>query len=181
MSEIETDIETEIENGAETGNESGNETGTGAESGTGTETEVSNRNQALQEWLQDCPYATDLYFNFAPAEPGVTGVSPVSGEAVIKRYLGGYSLKGYDFGVVQYIPVNMDVPNNTENTDAMHSVEQFMDWVKEQNAQKNLPDFEGCAVQRVEVLNNMPVVSGQDDEVAKYMFQCRVTYLEKEL
>lgn len=141
----------------------------------------NNRNEALQEWLQESPYATDLFFNFAPTEPGTTAVAPVSGEAVIKRYLGGYSLKGYDFGVVQYIPVNMDVPNNTDNTDAMYSVEQFMNWVKEQNAQQNFPDFEGCNVQRVEVLNNMPVVAGQDDEVAKYMFQCRVTYVEKEL
>ena len=81
---------------------------------------------------------------------------------------------------MQYIPVNMDVPNNEENADAMYSVEQFMDWVKSQNAQQSFPVFEGCEVQRVEVLNNMPVVTGQDDEVAKYMFQCRVTYLEKE-
>ena len=141
----------------------------------------NNRNQALQEWLQESPYTTNLYFNFAPAEPGVTGVAPVAGESVLKRYLGGYSLKIYDFGVIQYFPVNMDVPNGTDNVETMFSVEQFMDWVKDQNTQQNFPDFEGCDVQRVEVLNNMPVVAGQDDEVAKYMFQCRVTYIEKEL
>lgn len=140
----------------------------------------NNRNQAIQEWLQGSPYVTDLFFNFSPAEPGVTSVAPVSGEQVLRRYLGGWTLKIYEFGVVQYIPVNMDVPNNEENADAMYSVEQFMDWVKSQNAQQSFPVFEGCEVQRVEVLNNMPVVTGQDDEVAKYMFQCRVTYLEKE-
>ena len=32
----------------------------------------NNRNQAIQEWLQGSPYVTDLFFNFSPAEPGVT-------------------------------------------------------------------------------------------------------------
>ena len=183
MSEIETPVETEIENGTETGAETGNETGTsaGSETGTETQTESTNRNQALQEWLAGSPYVTDLYFNFAPAEAGVTGVASVSGERILKAYMGWYVLKAYEFGVIQYKPINTDIPNNSDNADAMHDVELFMNWVKEQNDEKNFPEFEGCTVQRVEVLNNVPMVTGQDDEVARYMYQCRVTYLEKEL
>lgn len=141
---------------------------------------LNNRNEALQGWLAQSPYITDLYFNFAPAEAGVTGVTPVSGERVLRRYLGGYSLVEYDFGVVQYKPVNTDVPNNSDNADEMYNVELLMAWIEDQNRLKNFPAFEGCEVQKVEVLNNMPVVAGQDDEVAKYMVQCRVTYLSKE-
>ena len=135
----------------------------------------NNRNQALQEWLAQSPYVTDLYFNFAPTEAGVTGVSSISGETVLKRYCGGWALKQYDFGVVQYKPIN------TDNAAEMYDVDLLMDWIKEQDKERNYPVFEGCTVQRVEVLNNMPVVTGQDDEVARYMAQCRVTYLEKEL
>ncbi len=141
----------------------------------------NNRNQALQEWLAQSPYVTDLYFNFAPTEAGVTGVSSISGETVLKRYCGGWALKQYDFGVVQYKPINTDVPNNTDNAAEMYDVDLLMDWIKEQDKERNYPVFEGCTIQRVEVLNNMPVVTGQDDEVAKYMCQCRVTYIEKEL
>lgn len=140
----------------------------------------NNRNQALQEWLSASPYLTDLYFNFAPAEAGVTNVAAVSGERVLKHYLGGDAMMCYDFGVVQYKPVNMDIPNSPDNADAMNDVELFMDWVREQNALRNFPDFEGCEIQRVEVLNNLPIAAGQDDEVAKYMFECRVTYVGKE-
>lgn len=140
----------------------------------------NNRNQALQDWFSQSPYVTDLYFNFTPAEEGVTGVAPISGETVLKRYLGGYALKEYDFGVVQFKSVNTDVPNNNDNATEMYDVDLLMDWIKEQDKQRNYPNFEGCTIQRVEVLNNMPVVTGQDDEVAKYMCQCRVTYLEKE-
>lgn len=139
-----------------------------------------NRNEALQAWLADSPFVTDLYFNFGPAEPGVTALVPVSGERVLKRYGGGYALMCYEFGVVQYKPVNLDVPNNTENADAMHDVELFMDWIREQNRERNFPEFEDCDVQRVEVLNNLPVSAGQDSEVAKYMYTCRVTYCAKE-
>ena len=94
--------------------------------------------------------------------------------------MGGWALKEYDFGVVQYKPINTNVPNNSDNAAEMFDVDLLMDWIKEQNKQRNFPQFEGCTVQRVEVLNNMPVVTGQDDEVARYMAQCRVTYLEKE-
>lgn len=89
-------------------------------------------------------------------------------------------MKQYDFGVVQYKPINTNVPNNSDNAAEMYDVDLLIDWIKEQDKQRNYPTFEGCTVQRVEVLNNMPVVTGQDDEVARYMCQCRVTYLEKE-
>ena len=46
----------------------------------------NNRNQAIQEWLQGSPYVTDLFFNFSPAEPGVTSVAPVSGEQVVQEF-----------------------------------------------------------------------------------------------
>ena len=141
----------------------------------------NNRNQALQEWLAQSPYVTDLYFNFSPAEEGVTSVASISGETVLKRYFGGWALKQYDFGVVQFKPINTDVPNNSDNAAEMYDVDLLMDWIKEQNRLRNFPNFEGCTIQRVEVLNNMPVVTGQDDEVARYMCQCRVTYIEKEL
>ena len=140
----------------------------------------NNRNQALQEWLAQSPYVTDLYFNFAPAEEGVTSVASISGETVLRRYLGGWAVKQYDFGVVQYKPINADVPNNSDNAEEMYNVDLLMEWIKAQDQAKNYPAFTGCTVQRVEVLNNMPVVTGQDDEVARYMCQCRVTYLEKE-
>ena len=141
----------------------------------------NNRNQALQEWLAQSPYVTDLYFNFSPAEEGVTSVASISGETVLKRYFGGWALKQYDFGVVQFKPINTDVPNNSDNAAEMYDVDLLMDWIKEQDKQRNYPNFEGCTIQRVEVLNNMPVVTGQDDEVARYMAQCRGTYIEKEL
>ena len=77
----------------------------------------NNRNQALQEWLAQSPYITDLYFNFAPTEQGVTSVASISGETVLKRYMGGWALKEYDFGVVQYKPINTNVPNNSDRAE----------------------------------------------------------------
>ena len=95
--------------------------------------------------------------------------------------MGGYAKKSYDFGVIQYLAVNTDIPNSTDNTGAMTRVEEFMNWVTEQDRQRNYPDFgDEAEIQRVEVLNSRPIVAGQDDEVAKYQFECRVTYIEKE-
>lgn len=141
----------------------------------------TDKNNALQEWLSASPYATDIYFNFSPAEAGVTNVATVSGDKVLQWYMGGYAKKSYDFGVIQYLAVNTDIPNSTDNTGAMTRVEAFMNWVTEQDKLHNYPDFgEGAEIYRVEVLNSRPIVAGQDDEVAKYQFECRVTYIEKE-
>ena len=140
----------------------------------------NNRNEAIQEWLSASPFVTDLYFNFSPAEPNVTSVAPVSGERVLRHYIDGSALMCYEFGVIQYKPVNMDVPNNTDNAEAMYDVELFMDWVKEQNALRNFPRFDGCVMQRADVLNNLPMAAGTDNEVAKYMYMCRLTYEGKE-
>lgn len=139
---------------------------------------VASKNAAILRWISASPFVCDLYFNFLPARVGATGVETISGERTIKRYISGGALKAYEFGVIQYKGLNQDVPNSEENAETLAEIEDFMTWAENQNRLRNYPEFEGCAIQKLEVLNNLPVVSGQDGEKAKYLFTVRVTYLE---
>lgn len=135
-----------------------------------------NKNLAIWEWVQSYPLLSDLFFNSAPAADGATSIVPISSEKVLKWYIGGSSMREYTFGIVQYKLTDVDTPNATEGIQSMYDVERFMNWVTEQNKLRNFPQFMGCDVISVEVLNNMPQVTGRDSSMYKYMYQCRVTY-----
>ena len=63
----------------------------------------------------------------------------------------------------------------------MNLGQAFMDWVEAQEKEGNYPDFgEGCEMERIEVLQNMPNLASVNAEegVARYMIQGRITYRE---
>ena len=88
-------------------------------------------------------------------------------------------LRAYDFSLIQYKPLNTVDVNSDENTDIMFDAEKLMEWIDEQEAKKNYPVFPGCFVTKVENLQNMPSVAGMDDNHTKYLFSCRITYLQR--
>ena len=59
------------------------------------------------------------------------------------------------------------------------NAEQLMEWIDEQERIRNYPNLPNCSVMKVENLQNVPAVSGMDDTRAKYLFSCRITYLQK--
>lgn len=141
---------------------------------------ADSRHEAMWNWLYACPDLSALFFAFSNNETGNTVLVPMAKEKIAKSYLNGDSIRHYDFTLVQYTKANQDTPNNTENVHIMVDVESIMDWVETQNKERNFPDFPaGCTVQKVETLQSMPTIAGQDEIGAKYMFACRVIYLKK--
>ena len=79
----------------------------------------------------------------------------------------------------EYSPYKDDV-----NLQAMEFAQSLMDWVDQKNRAKEYPDFpDTCEIQKIETLQNMPNLAGVNMEqtMARYMFQCRVTYFEREV
>lgn len=141
---------------------------------------MTNKHQAVWDWMYQCPAISDLYFNSGVARNGDTILATSAAEKAKKVYVGGSSLRQYDFTVVQFKTVNADVPNNPENVQVMVDVEQVMNWILAQNEQRNFPAFpENCTIQRIETLANMPTVAGQDATGAKFMFSARIVYLQQ--
>ena len=141
---------------------------------------MDNKNQAIWEWLYACSEISDLFFNFGASANGNTIVGTTAAERVVRSFIDGSSIRQYDFAIIQFKPANTQIPNNTENVTIMFDVEAVMQWVDTQAAARSFPAFPtNCQIQNIENLNNMPVVAGQDELGAKYMFTVRITYLER--
>ena len=97
-----------------------------------------------------------------------------------KKYITGEVLKEDGFTIV--IVKSYSSCQDDLNLEAMNFAQAFMDWLDQQNDSKDFPDFgEDCAVQKTENLQNMPNLSGvnQDGTMARYMIQARVIYKER--
>lgn len=136
--------------------------------------------KALMEWLEGMPFLTDrLYFDFLGGHHGSCAVSPLSENAVVKRYINGDKIRQYTFA----LQVMLQVSDATDdvNTENMFALRKWQEWIEEQEAQKNYPDFgERCSDYQVENLNNMPNrAMWYDNGLVKYQFFAKITYFEK--
>lgn len=138
-----------------------------------------SKNEAMVKYLRQYPgLRSFLHFNTITDRAGNVCVQTVYGEAWEKRQLRGHGIKRYDFAFVSMVP--QDPGTSGGNVEQMDRAQAFMDWIEEQNAKKNFPDFKGCQVLSIENLQNMPNPAGVNasGSAAKLMCQCRVRYYE---
>lgn len=121
-----------------------------------------------------------LSFNFSPeSEDSISLITNYS-DKVRKRYVTGDVQKEYGFTII--IAKSYSTGCDDLNLEAMNFAQAFMDWMEEQDEKKDYPDFgENCTVEKMECLQNMPNLSGvnQDGTMARYMIQARVIYKER--
>lgn len=124
---------------------------------------------------------TVLNYNFSPDSPEGIGFLTNYSDKILKKYVRIGAEKAYGFSIL----VTKEYSTNCDdlNLEAMNFVQRIMNWVDDQNQKKHFPDFgDKCEIKRIENLQNMPNLAEVDPEdgVARYMFQCRVIYFEKE-
>jgi hypothetical protein len=145
---------------------------------------IKDKNIAMWEWIKTYPNFENetngnLYFNFGEASDNNSFFIPVPTDYVVKQDIMGTKTRFYTFAITTF----KDIANNPysmENINDYSEVQNFLDWIEEQNNQRSFPDFgENCNVLEVLNLSNMANVSNQDQQLAKYMTQCRVVYEEK--
>lgn len=139
------------------------------------------KNQAMINFIKKYPplYET-LYFNSTQNYPQTTSLNTVYSDYAVQEYTCGNSDREFIFAIKQM--KNYDSSGTSDvNLQAINEVQDFMDWIDEQNELKNYPEFpENCYVYKIENLQNMPNLAGTDDQgLAEYMFQCKVCYTEE--
>lgn len=137
--------------------------------------------EALYEYLLQYPPLYEiLYFNKTQDYPETTSVNTVYSDYAVQEYTCGNSDREFVFAIKQMKSYDGSGTSGI-NREAIASVQDFMDWIDEQNDKKNFPKFpENCYVYKIENLQNMPEIAGTDDQgLAEYMFQCRVCYTEE--
>lgn len=139
---------------------------------------MDKKHEAMHNYILRCPYIRDLFYIYNNVADNSVSLIPVYSDDVVKWYIDGSAEKQYVFAIAVYKTVS-DVPNTEENLEGLCGVQDFMDWIDEQNKNKAFPDFgERCTVESIKNLQDMPDIAGQDERHLKYMFQCRVNYIE---
>lgn len=136
------------------------------------------KHEAVWEWLQGCPYITDLFFNAARADGGYTQLVPA--ESVTAEYIDGTSLRQYECSLIRFMELSFE-PNDEANLRDAIDFDRLGEWVNEQNDMRNFPAFpEAETVQGISVSPNQGgyMVMLQDG-MAKYMLQFQIEYLKE--
>ena len=122
-----------------------------------------------------------LSFNFSPeSRDSFALVTNYSGK-IISEYVNGDKKKAYGFAIV--ILKSYSTDGDDLNLQFMNFVQQFMEWLEEQDSQKNYPAFpDNCKIEKMEVLQNMRILAGFKKEggLARYLVQCQISYIELE-
>lgn len=134
-------------------------------------TTPATRHEAVWEWLLQCPYIGDLFFNATRAEDGNTQLVP--SESIAEEYINGQKLMNYDVALTRVQAMSND-PNDTTNLELLVDFEQVAAWIDD-----NPPVFpDGYTVCSAEVQPSMSgFIAAQDMESGKYMIQFRIQYI----
>ena len=157
-----------------------------------------DKNQAIIKYLLQCPQIQDnpLFFNFAEAEDNNKQLLIVANDKRLNQtYIDGSVLKRFTFTIIDYRSVAYQALVNTrivgttiedvddENVEEMLDVQAIINWIEEQNDDKNYPDFgSDCIIESIASTTDNPNLNGVDTSlqpaIAKYHVSIIVQYLD---
>lgn len=150
-----------------------------------------DKNQAVIEYLLACPLVKNspLYFNFVEAQDKDKQFITLANDKIVDRpFIDGSVLKRYtftiqDFRSVAYNALNALNIGGNENVEDMLDCQGLIDWITEQAADENYPDFgDKCIIESMEALTDNPDMNGVQSagglNLAKYSVNIRIEYLD---
>lgn len=142
---------------------------------------MNNKHQAMVEYILQNETIKNFFYLVNAVQNNSITLTPVYSDEVVSQYIDGTAQRQYDFAVAIYRDIS-DVACDTENLVSMSEAQRFMDWIDAQDRAHNYPDFGlDCTVTRIRNLQDMPSVAGQDERHIRYLFQCRVEYIERNI
>lgn len=137
---------------------------------------TKDRNIAILNWLSQCGEIADIFCLVGKAKNDNTVFVPNVSEEWTKEFNDGTGEKELTFTLITYKDITTE-PNTNDNAKAQFDVEKVMEWVREQNANSNYPQFaDNETIFEIEVLENMPTMAGADEKTAKFMFAVKINY-----
>lgn len=150
-----------------------------------------DKNQAIIDYLFQCPTIANnpLFFNFAEAQDNNKQLLTAANDRSSQRpYIDGSVPRKYTFTIIDYRSVIyqslVNHPGYTnENVEELFDVQSIINWVEDQNDERNFPDFgPECVVERITTLTDTPNLNGVDSAatpaLAKYSMSIQVEYLD---
>lgn len=151
-----------------------------------------DKNQAVIEFLLTCPLIQNspLYFNFVEAKDKNKQFLTLANDKMVdKPFIDGSVLRRYTFTIQDFRSVAFNALNalnvgGNENVEDMLDCQGLIDWITEQAAQQNYPNFgNDCLIESMEALTSNPDMNGVQADgslfLAKYSVNIRIEYLDK--
>ena len=151
-----------------------------------------DKNQAVIDYLISCPAILNspLYFNFINAKNDTNQFLTSSSDMYTnKRYIDGSVGRVYTFSIITFksatdIAVPKVIGYENENISDMATIQNLIDWIKEQEELRNYPNFgEDCEIDEILTTTDNPSFDGIDEQVspplAVYSISIQIKYIDK--
>lgn len=122
--------------------------------------------------------AQDKYIgvDWLPTEPGSYSIDIVPAENIVKRYIGGDTIRQCVFVFALRGNYSEDALQNISN---IGFFEDFAAWLERCSRNRQLPKLGGNKqAQQVEAVNVGYLASDGNDGTGRYQIQCRLTYYQ---
>lgn len=151
-----------------------------------------NKHEAMIKYLVTCPFVKNnpLFFNFGESKENSNQFITTSNtESITTEFIDGSKLKSYAFTLLTFKTISYNAIVKTgdykdENLSEMSEFQEVIDWINEQEENRNYPDFgEDCVIDAIRCLTANPVLSDVDASVepaiVTYSITIQVEYLDK--
>ena len=150
-----------------------------------------DKNKATVEFLNNCPAVKNspMFFNFINAKDDNKQFVTVANDVNLHRqYVDGAVAKRYTFTIIDYKSVSYNAlakitGYEDENMEELLQVQEIIDWITEQDDNKNYPDFgDKCQIDAMRALTDSPNLNGVDTSLtpalAKYSVSIQIDYID---
>ena len=135
--------------------------------------------ESIREYMSGCPLLSEGNINvdFLGSENIEYSIETVPCEPVIKYYVGGSTLRQYEFIIASRGFYGTDVVQNIQNS-AFY--EKLAEWIENNSRNKILPVLENekQSAQKLEILTHGALIS-ENAKTAVYQIQLRLIYIQE--
>jgi len=150
-----------------------------------------DKNQAVIDYLITCPAIRDnpLFFNFADEKDNNNQLTVRATETnIMQPFVDGSVSKRFSFNIYVYKSVAFNAVVKAEgytdeNVSDLVDVQAIIDWITEQNEEKNFPNFgSSCIIDSIEATTDIPVLEGVNSKtqptLAQYNVGINIEYID---
>lgn len=134
--------------------------------------------ESVKEYMSECPLLKDGKINvdFLDSHDANYTIEPIPCEPVVKHYIGGSTLRQYEFILASREFFGTDVVQNIQNS-AFY--EDFAKWIEDNNRDKKFPVMsDDQSAEKIEVLTHGCLMT-EDAKTAVYQIQLKMSYIQE--
>lgn len=139
--------------------------------------------ESVRNFIKKCPQiktfddAISININYLNEKLDTYSIEEVPVNPIVKRYVGGSTLRQKVFIFCSRNSYSEDVFNNINNSGFY---EEFAEWIEEMNNKGELPELEGNKeAQKIEIITNGYAFATEVDK-ARYQIEFRLTYSQED-